>query len=255
MKKAFGPDIYSWTIEEPLTEGTHVISVRVQGVYGFWSQPSEVTITVGGPASVTTLIGEFNIDAVLRSDSTTPSDIIRYYRDGICIGTAPGGQYFTDRRALGNHSYFTRHFIGDGTYEQSNVVTGTMTVVYKQIRAMDDTESAWLELRLSENSMDSDEYSGTNQQVLQHITGTMLPHGEYSKFRDVSASYNCAFIEESEIRAFENLFGKPVILKAKGGEVVTGLLSQLQKHVTCFYTSYTFAIQKTYVPDFVEITS
>ena len=252
VKKGFGSDVSSWTVEEPLEEGTHEISVSVQGIYGFWSQPSVISLTVGGATGAIQLTGQFDIDAELNTNQSSAT--ARYYRDGICIGTAPADMPFTDRLALGTHDYFARVFTGDGNYKQSNTVTGTMQVESKMIASRDGV-SSWLDLRLSENSMDTDEYRLQQEEITQHIKGAVWPHGERSSFRDMYASYNCAFVKEEDAKAFESLIGKVVVLKSKGDQVVIGMLSQVQKRVSVFYTSYSFSIQRTHDRDFTEITA
>lgn len=246
-KKAFGSDVYSWQVEEPLQEGTHEISVSVQGQYGFWSNPSSVSISVGGPTDDLDMSGEFDIDAVLSTDST---GTIRYYRDGEFIGTAMDNEPFIDNRVLGTHEYFSRILLNDGNYKQSNTVSGEMSVTTKMITALDGS-SGWLELRLSENSMDVDEYRVQQDQVLQHIKGAIWPRGDRSSFRDKYATYNCAFVTKEEAETFEALFGKLVILKGKGEEIVIGMLNQVQKRINVFYTSYTFTIQQVYVSEII----
>ena len=112
VKRAFGTDVYSWHAQEPLSEGDHVITVRVQGQYGFWSQPSEITITVSGRQNTAALQGVFGVDAALTTEANLPGDEIRWYRDGKLIGTSSGNDQnqavFVDRHVLGSHSYFTR---------------------------------------------------------------------------------------------------------------------------------------------------
>ena len=270
VKKAFGTSVYSWTVEEPLADGNHVISVRVQGVYGFWSQPSTVSITVANtvPAAWSDIVltGSFDIDAALSLSSpgngiSVPTNI-HWYRDEVRIAEVYyGSDYnvgsfrYTDIKALGTHQYYAELWNTNGNYARSNTVTGTMTVSAKQIRSLDDPDGYWLELRLSENSIDSDEYRISQQTTAQHITGTMWPQAERSYFRDKAVSYNCAFVDRNDAAAFEQLIGELIILKAKGGEVVTGILSQVQKRVNVFYTSYTFTIQNSYVPEFERTTA
>ena len=247
VRKAFGNDVASWQVEEPLSEGVHEIAVSVQGQYGFWSEPAAISIAVGGPTDELDLSGEFSVDAVLSTDST---GMIRYYRDGVFIGTATDDAPFTDNRALGTHEYFSRILLNDGNYKQSNTVTGEMSVTTKMIAALDGS-SGWLELKLSENSMDVDEYRLQQDQVLQHIKGAVWPRGDRSSFRDKYATYNCAFVTKEDATAFEALFGKLVILKGKGEELVIGMLNQVQKRINVFYTSYTFTIQQVYVSEII----
>lgn len=262
VQKAFSASVNSFWHREPLRDGLHTISVRVQGQYSLWSQPSTVTINVqnetpSGWENVV-LTGTFGTDAELSVDigQVYPATVC-WYRDGELIGrtkTTEAVQVypFTDSRVLGTHEYHAElWFVGH--YAMSNVVTGTMQTNEKKIAALDGS-TGWLSLRLSENSLDTDEYQITQDQINQHIKGTVWPYGERSPFQNMTGSYNCAFTDRRDAEAFEALIGKPVIMKGKGEQVVTGTLSQVQKTVGVFYTSYRFSIQQTYFRDYSEQT-
>ena len=270
VQRAFGASVYSWQVVEPLEDGDHVISVRVQGIYGFWSQPSEVTITVANsvPAawSDITLTGDFDIDAYLSLTSpgngiTVPVSV-QWYRDGVRIadvyyGTGYGGSVFShaDIRTLGTHQYYAELWDDDGNYARSNTVSGTLSVVSKHIRALHDPDGYWMELKLTDKSNGTESYQTTQQKASQHVNGAVWPDLDVSPFRDLSASYDCAFRIQDEAREFEALFGKVVVMKSRGDEVVIGMLSQIQKKVSLFYTTYSFSINQIHVDDFTEETA
>lgn len=248
VKKAFGAGTYSWTVEEPLADGSHTISVRVLGAYGFWSQPSTVTITVNNiPPAAITLNGIFDIDAYLAWEyDTDPGDVmVQVYRDGTLIGKTSGTTY-ADLLVLGSHSYYVIVGDSDGNYSQSNTVSGVMSTDVKVIAPMDGS-AGWLELRLSENSADTEEFNWTQTSVSQHVTGAVWPQLERGAFQDLTVSYNCAFRTQEEVRSFEALRGKIVIMKSRGGNVVVGMLNQMQKRTTLFYTSFFFSLQQIHV--------
>ena len=270
VQRAFGADVYSWQVKEPLDDGNHVISVRIQGVYGFWSQPSTITISVANavPAAWADveLTGVFDIDAYLSLTSpgngiTVPVSV-QWYRDGVRIADVYYGAGYSssvfshaDIRTLGTHQYYAELWDDDGNYARSNTVSGTLSVVSKHIRALHDPDGYWMELKLSENSNGLESYQMTQQSVTQHVNGAVWPTLERSPFRDLSGSYDCAFRDPAEAVAFEALFGKTVILKSRGGEVVIGMLSQIQKRVSFFYTTYSFSINQIHVEDFTEETA
>lgn len=249
VQKAYGTDVYNWTVKEPLEDGNHIISVRVQGIYGYWSQPSTVTVTISNtPDTTLTLSGAFDVDAELTWDSSTYDSYI--YRDGVRIGKSSTIVY-TDRRALGEHTYYVMQIIGDGNYNKSNTVTGIMSVSCKMITLLESI-SAWLKLKLSENSYDSDGYTWSITNVSQHVLGATYPQLEVSTFEKRAGTYNVAFTTDSEVAAFEALQGKVVILKSKGNNVITGLLGTVSKKVGVFYTTFAFSIQQIDVEDYEE---
>lgn len=248
VKKASGVGVYSYTVETPLQDGTYTISVRVVGTYGLWSQPSTITITVTNtPPAVITLTGTFETDAVLSwSFDSDPGDTtVQIYRDDEKIGETALTNY-TDRMVLGTHIYYVILRDSSGNFSQSNVVTGTMYVNNRMIAPLNGS-SNWLSLRLTENSSDAEDFQWSQTMVTQHVTGAVWPQLERSPFQDLSVSYSCAFRDPDEISAFEALRGQVVILKSRGDNVVIGMLSQLQKRTTVFYTAYYFTLQQIHV--------
>ena len=257
VKKGFGADVYSWQVEEPLEDGQHTISVRVQGSYGFWSQPSIATITVeNDPALTIELTATFGTDADLSwnfSDSGEHS--ARIYRDGARIANVASlPAALVDRMVLGEHSYFVRVIHSDGNYSQSNTVTGTMNTNTTLIAKLTEGEGpgAWLPLRYSENSAGAQIFDWTRSVSMQHVGGTVWPMLERAPFRDLTGSYDCAFRTEAECAAFEALQGEPVIIKSRRGNVVTGVLSQTNKRELLFYTAYSFALQQIHWEEFID---
>ena len=256
VKRAFGTDVYSWHAQEPLSEGDHVITVRVQGQYGFWSQPSEITITVSGRQNTTVLHGVFGVDADLTTEASSPGEEIRWYRDGELIGTSRvDGQNqaaFVDRHVLGSHSYFARRFHANGEdYDQSETVFGTMEA-REMLIAPYDGSADWLSLRLSENRDNQESFSWKKTHATQRVKGAVYPRAEGSDFESLSANYNCSFVNETDLRRFEALKGKIVILKSRGNNVVVGMMAQISKKVNRFFTAYTFSIEQIHAEDYSE---
>lgn len=255
VKRAFGTDVYSWKVSEPLSEGNHVISVRVQGQYGFWSQPSEITITVAGARSQGVITGQFGVDAVL-THSYHQNKKIMWYRDGVLIGTSFGssesGAVFVDRNVLGEHSYFARYmWNNEEDYDQSNTIFGAMDTC-KTLIAPYDGSSDWIELKLSENSANEEGFSWSKINTTQRVKGAVYPMLETSDFESLSATYNCSFPDLESMKRFEALKGKVVILKSRGDNVVVGMLSQMSKRAKNFFVTYSFTIQQIHVKDFSE---
>ena len=256
-RKEFGT-ASSFRVQVPLADGVHTITVRVQGQYGLWSEPQTVTINVQNVTPEgwenVVLTGEFGIDAELLVDiGREHAGTVCWYRDGKLIGQTKASEAtefypFTDSRVVGTHEYYVELWFL-GFYARSNTVTGTMYADEKMICAFDGS-SEWISLRLSENSMDTDEHRFTQEQITQHVKGAVWPHAEKSTFRDMSSTYNCAFVTKEEAKAFEALFGKVVIIKGRGDEISIGVLSQLQKRINLFYTSYNFTIQQSNEADY-----
>lgn len=233
----------SYSVAEPLADGIHVIGVSVQGLYGMWSEESTTSISIENSAEGSvTLTGVFDIDADLTWESTESNAAAFYvYRDGDRIASTAGTSY-TDRVALGAHSYTVLQKLEDGNYLQSEPIAGEMTVRSPMIALLH--EAGWLQLRLSENSDRTQSFTYSRKHSLRHIAGTAYPYLEISPYEDASGSYDCAFVDTIDAQTFEAMKGKPVIMKNRDGSVIVGLLASLQKTVLEFYLSYSFTIQQ-----------
>ena len=240
----------SWTMPDYLRDGEHTILVEVQGVYGLWSQPGSATFSVRNQAGTPiTLEGEFDRDAALSWVAGDETADFLIYRDGVQIGHATGLS-FTDRLALGPHTYRVINRLPDGNYSISNTVEGTMLSCTAAIAPLDGGD--WIELRLSENSDREESFTWSQGVSLRHFAGATYPVAELSPYADESGAYDAAFTDLPSARAFEGLRGQPVILKSRGGNVMIGILVTLSKRMTEFYVAYVFTLQRMHWRDWID---
>lgn len=247
----FFGDAKTHELRDALFIGPHTVGVRVQNSFSLWSEIATYSFTVSNtPGDAVTLTARFGIDAQLEWTTDSEEPVFRVYRDGICIGITDN-LYFTDRYALGEHEYMVRNVLPGGYYTESSRVTGIMKSCTTIIASLDPV-SAWMELRLTANDPDEQIFGYQRTASLRHFTGATFPVLELSKFEDVSASYNVAFHKIEDAQAFNALFGRPVIIKSRGGKVMIGALIQLQERVGDFFISYSFTIQRIEWEDFVD---
>ena len=249
----FSSAVYAWTAQEPLPDGVHTISVRIQGAYGLWSNEATTTVLIENePDGEITVYGSFDTDAVLRweFDGSGEASVIAIYRDGKWIGTATGRDEFSDRYVLGPHEYVVEYRFATGFYTRSDPIVGDVVSDGLKIAAFDGGE--WIELRLSENDMRVFEFHFSRTNALQHITASKYPIQELSPYEDVSGSFDCAFSDKIAAREFERLYGKTVILKTESSEVLIGGLTDMQKRIGPFYTTYAFTVQQIQYEDVVN---
>lgn len=242
----------SITMEEPLGEGEHTVTITAQGVYGLWSQPGTMTFTVTNtPGDSVTLIGTEGADAVLTWETTSTVSDFYIYRDDIRIGHT-SGKSFADRLAVGTHSYYVLNKLADGNYTRSNTVTITLSTDDTLIAEFPPIE--WLSIRLTENSEPQHQYSYQKTQTTRHFYGAEYPVLEDSSFADMSGSFDTAFIDAGQAERFEQLKGKAVVMKSKNG-VFVGAMSTMQKTVRQFFTAYTFAMTRIHWEDYIDETN
>jgi hypothetical protein len=226
--------------------------VRIQGVYGLWSaQSSTVCNIANSPDAELILSGQFDVDAELTWTRTPINDGLSYwiYRDGRRIGHNDEGE-FIDRFVLGEHSYYIIEELTNGNYNRSQTITGIMKSCITRISQIDGF--AWLDLPLSENSNSKQSFSWSKPVTLRHVSGAAYPIAELSAFEDRSVVYDCAFTDVASGRELEAMRGKTVIIKSRGGEVVIGPLTTLDKVTGDFYIVYRFTIQQIHWEDFVD---
>lgn len=245
----FGTD-KNYALKDYLRDGDHTISVEIQGIYGLWSQPGAITITVANsPGDGITLTGSFDRDAALRWETESATMDFLVYRDGKQIGATVTNS-FSDRFVLGSHSYQVINRLANGNYTASNVVTGVMRSCTTAIAPFNG--GSWQELNLSENSYSEQRFSWTKVSSLRHVTGAVYPVLEISEYENAAGSYDVSFPDVESANAFLSLRGQIVILKSRGGNVVIGALTQIEKANKDFFISFAFTIQRIDWEDYVD---
>lgn len=239
----------SFTLPKPLADGNHTAAVRIQGAYGLWSQPGEAIFTVQNvPAGSIELSGQFGIDAELFWSASPSGEDFLIYRDGVQIGHTAGTE-FTDRRALGTHEWAVLLRQADGNYTRSNAVTGTTAVDGTMIAPL--SGGPWISLRLTEASVPARQYNFSRSHSLRHFSGSALPVLELTPYENKTGSFQCAFKDPAEARAFEALWGQVVVVKSQEN-VITGGLMNLDKAQNAFYIAYAFTIEEIALEEVVD---
>lgn len=243
----------SYILQDYLEDGEHTVTVEVENDVGLWSEPADYTFTIENiPGDPVDLTAVFAVDADLTwtTDSTNPD--FQVYRDETKIGNV-SGLSFLDRFALGDHSYFVINLLPGGYYTKSNIVSGRMKTCVTLIDTLAPAKG-WLEMKLTANDPDEQVFSYQRTASLRHFTGAVYPVLELSKYEDGSGTYDVAFSDPQAARAFEDLKGKVVIIKSRGGNVMVGAMLTLQKRVGDFYTVFDFTVQRIHWEDFVDGT-
>ena len=245
----FGTD-KSFTLDEPLEDGEHLIGVRVQGAFGLWSAVAEQPVTIqNAPGSAVTLNGELGIDASLFwSTASTAADFL-IFRDGVRLGHTPATS-FVDRLSVGAHEWTVLNRLPDGNYTRSNAVSGTLQPETTVIAAFGSDD--WIELRLTENRQTVQNYTYERQHSLRHVSGAAWPVLELSPYEDISAGFDTAFLTGADAKRFEALRGKVVTIKTRDDTLVVGALTSIRKTVGDFYITYAFTLQRIHWEDFVD---
>ena len=242
----------SFTLDEPLSDGEHTVSITAQGVYGLWSQAGTATFTVQNqPGEDIELVVTGDFDANLMWTTAEDTQDFYIYRDEVKIGHTVNTS-FADRMALGSHSYYVINRLPSGHYSKSNVFSATLTA--NETRIAEYPPQAWVGARLSESSNAKQIFSYQKTVSTRHFLGANYPLAEMSPFEDSVGTYDAAFIDQAGAKAFERLKGKPVCIKSRRGEVFVGVIVSMQKNVGEFYTSFTITVRRIHLEDYVDDT-
>ena len=237
------------TLEDYLEDGEHTITVEVQGAYGLWSDPGSVTITIANvPGDPVALTAAFKIDGELAWATDSADADFLVYRNGARIGHT-AKNIFRDRRFLGQAEYTVLNRLSSGNYTKSNTVGGEIAVETAYIAPLEGGE--WLEIRLTDRSQTEQTYNYSRQHSVRHVMGSRWPVLELSPFENETASFDTAFPDAESAKPFEELLGRPVLIKSRGFRLTAGALATVRRITGDFYISYEFTVSRIHLEDLV----
>lgn len=235
-----------WQSPKYLTDGAHVVSVRVQNSYGRWSKPGAVELTITNtPGGSIQLTAQGEGAAVRLAWNVGGYDYYLVYRDDIAIARVTETEYL-DYLSCGLCTYKVR-----GCYTTSNnygISDPVIVEVYPRCPVIIDVETrAALWLELSEQQHRTYSMTRARQTTSYHIVGQARPSVDVSEFLDETLTVSAAFWADDRagMRQLEALLGRVVCLKTDSGEMAIGVLTSTTKTVDMFYTSYQLAVTNT----------
>lgn len=227
-----------WQCPYYLSDGDHVVRVRVQNQYGLWSKWAQITVNVVNTpgADITLEVGNGNV-ATLRWQSDGNYDFYLIYRGDKIIDKVYGSESveYIDKFAYGTTRYQVRGCYYDSSnyglsnISTANVTTGQYAMLYDAQYNGADYPS--VELR----------HCGLRKQPLQTATsydiqyyfmyGSQYPHAERSEFVTKKIGGTVVFLpdEETEKDLFMSMAGTLVCLKTQTGEMVIGYLNDVSE--------------------------
>lgn len=232
----FGTD-KRWQYPEYLSDGTHTVGVRVQNLYGLWSEWAETVIVVENmPGEAPTLTVQGTLSAFLSWSEAAGAVGYRVYRDGEFLSETEALNC-VDRYSIGDVSYFVRAvYDGSGNYTDSAEVHITLKTAWPLITAMDGD---WIHLRANTTTLPETQITHQSEVTLQHFAGSAYPIPEVSERRQKSYTFSAAFKAGSDdISRFRALLGREVFLKDQYGNAIYGIMSSISEIASKFYTVF-----------------
>ena len=165
------------------------------------------------------------------------------YRDGELIARRVDPCY-TDRTALGTHSYRVLNRLDNNMYQYSNTVTVTITVDTLMIAPLEGGE--WLRLCLSDKANREFAFDYSGQVAYIHYSGAKYPEAEVGEQEDLTGTFDVSWMESEmeSARAFMNLLRKAVVVKAPNEVVLEGILQGFRRYDPTFYLRYEFSVRQ-----------
>lgn len=234
----------SYLFDDFLADGGHVVRVRIQNKYAYWSEWGSAGFTVTNvTGEAITLDGEGGSVATLAW--STEGEFARYivYRDGVPIGKTTDTSW-TDNLMTEDATYYVRGIAAeDGNYTQSNNANLQYFTTANRIAAVEDWD--WVELSLSTTDTPTTSITTARQFASTNYTGHKYPVPEMSEFYSKSISVSTAFpLGSAEAKAFEGLIGRVVCYKSISGDSVVGVLGNISKARNPFYVAYACTVSQ-----------
>lgn len=245
----------SFELPDYLEDGEHTIGVAVVGTYALWSEWGEITVTVQNvPGAEISLDAEAQIDVELMISSSEEMPTFLIYRDDVLIAKT-SNRSFTDRLALGEHTYKVISKHSDGNYSISNEVRRFAFARHISIAPLAGGE--WLEVKYSTRDQMDPDYQGEIMSTYNHISGSEYPSAVISPYRDLSVSFSALFLRSQcrERQELQEMFGKPVIIKFRDGTVFVGILDSWRKEPNRWhYMTYALTVKQIDFEDYIDDT-
>lgn len=244
----------TWLAPDYLPDGSHVIKVKIQNKYGFWSDWGSAGFFVSNvPGEALTLDGDGGSNAQLEW-SGGAYDYYIIYRDDEAIAKTTDTNY-TDNLFVKNSRYFIRGCTNDsGYYTESNSINLQYIISNNIISAVDEWN--WINLELSTSDNPTERISISRQFTNTNYSEHKYPIAELSEFYGKTLSVSAVFSNGSfNAELFESLLGKVVCYKSISGDSVVGVLGAITKTRTPFWVAYTCNIEQIEWSEVISLDS
>lgn len=232
-----------WQSDRVLTDGQHLVRVRITNVYGDVSPWAKQVVTVanqpGTAAKVTAVAGWGEVRLSWQAADGTKAAYL--LRDGTPIAKADGAE-ITDRATAAMHRYTVRTFDADGYYTDSLPVQAAPVVPYAAIGLLEGGE--WLAVKYSP---DRQVYSRSTAEggTLQRYWGQTHPVWQTNGQKTVTHTIQYAYKDAAELDAMRAMLGQEVVYKDRGGHLAVGIFSDLSETAAPGYTTFALTITET----------
>ena len=248
--------VQRWKSPDYLSDGQHSFRVRVQNVYGLWSEWGLLMFPVHNETGAEIeLQGQGGREAKLQWQAAG-YDFYIVYRNGMPIGKTIGTEWI-DLLAVDHANYIIRGCYSDScNYGESRELTLDVRPESLIIQAVSKLGTeGWISLRMSQTQHRvTKSVRGRTVNLLQ-LSGAEYPEAEPEDAKSLSIQISCAFKDRAECRVLEDLTGQLVCVKTQYGDRAVGYLQSLNKNGEEFFSSYSFTVQHLELEEAIDIDS
>ena len=223
-----------------LSPGSYKISVRIQNIYGMWSDWGMALLDVASYSEPEILLRETVQSHVVYLNWSTDGNYDKYfvYRNNVKIAETAERNY-TDQFAAGNATYQIRGIYNAsgrcGLSQELQIFVNISNMVIAEI-----SDSKWIKLLQSTSSLRMTNASVFQSVTYNHFIGNALPSADIGEAQTRSMSLDSAWSNNdlSDARAFEKLAGKAVCIKTTTNDCYFAVFDGFHKSANRFWTSY-----------------
>lgn len=221
------PKKHAW--DDLLTDGQHIVKVRVVNRFGLYSKWAEAVHTASnvpfGTHPELTAVPLRSSDVRLEWAGTVGVETY-IYRDGERIARIGTDTQYIDHTAHARHEYMVRVVNADGDYVDSDIVVANVYLPDAVIAAVD--EWRWVPLGYSATAEPPVRTAAISPvYALNYYSGRQMPAVEMSRHK--SATYSVAYaVNKQQAEQLRSMIGKIVLHKRKG-ETIRGLLQSVNE--------------------------
>lgn len=243
-----------WRSPKYLSDGMHVVRVRVQSEYGLWSDWGSAALPITNvPGENIQLHANVDNEASLVWSTSGKYDFYIVERDGVAIAKTEE-LLFVDSLAKGTVRYRIRGgFAENDNYGLSNEEEHTVHPKYNVLYDLETGE--WLTLKHS--GLLSQPFARNLSRAISEIqlSGAVYPIVERGIAKTTTYDGNVVFFDQNESAKFEGMVGDLVCLKtvALGGCI--GYLNEVSGTVNQYKQSYSFMIVQIDHEEEIDIDS
>ena len=211
-----------------LADGVYPVQLTIRTIFGAESAPAIGSITVlnvPGP----TIEAAFNARlSAIEISWETDAAYAEYFilRDGVPIARSAGSG-ITDRLCTGKHVYTVRGVTPEGYYGDSAPVHAFLAIENAVLGSVEDG-APWLKLQLRAGERPTHDGSYSAQVDYVHYYGRTKPEPYTCGMKDASHDFAFTLRDAAQMDALRGLLGSAVVYKDCWGDVVIGVLGNIQ---------------------------